>query len=116
MNTARKAINGSSVHVFGVAYKKDVNDMRESPALDVMELLLQRGATLSYTDPWVPTLSHGSIDLSSIDAPEAGNVDCAVICTNHVAFDYTDIAKRYALIVDTRNAMKGIAGKNIFRL
>src|SRR5688500_3497662 len=66
LNTRKKAINGSRIHLFGVAYKKDVSDLRESPALDVLELLHRRGAELSYTDPYVPRLSHGDCCLTSI--------------------------------------------------
>jgi UDP-N-acetyl-D-glucosamine dehydrogenase len=117
LNSKKKAINGSHVHVFGIAYKRDVNDMRESPALDVMELLVRRGATVSYTDPYVPTLEHGTLRLTSI--PEAGaadGCDCAVIITDHSVFDYPRIAKQFPLIVDTRNALKKMKGESIFRL
>jgi UDP-N-acetyl-D-glucosamine dehydrogenase len=117
LNTARKAINGSRIHLFGVAYKKDVGDMRESPALDVLELLHRRGAILSYTDPYVPTLVHGSLDLASVAEQDVdGNVDCAVITTNHSVFDYAAIARRFPLVVDTRNALKGIPASHVFRL
>ncbi|MBI4886067.1 MAG: nucleotide sugar dehydrogenase [Acidobacteria bacterium] len=117
LNTMKKAINGSTIHLFGVAYKKDVSDMRESPALDVLELLHRRGARLSYTDPFVPTLRHGDIDLRSIPEAEAGDgIDCAVICTNHRAFDYAEMVRRFPLIVDTRNALKGIEATHIHRL
>ena len=117
LNTTRQSINGSRVHVFGVAYKKDVSDMRESPALDVMELLHRRGATLSYSDPYVPTLQNGSMDLRSVPHETAGaGVDCAVICTDHRAFDYQTIPGRFPIVVDTRNALKGVAAPNIFRL
>ena len=117
LNTKRKAINGSKIHVFGVAYKKDVSDMRESPALDVLELLQRRGATISYTDPYVPILRHADLDLASVpDEKAASGIDCAVVCTNHRVFDYASIAKRFPLVVDTRNALKGLTGENIFRL
>jgi UDP-N-acetyl-D-glucosamine dehydrogenase len=117
LNTAKKAINGSRIHLFGVAYKKDVTDMRESPALDVLELLHRRGAVLSYTDPFVPTLKHGSIDLTSVPERDAADgIDCAVICTNHTVFDYAGMAARFPLIVDTRNALKGHNGPGIVRL
>ena len=117
LNTVKKAINGSKVHLFGVAYKKDVSDMRESPALDVLELLHRRGATLSYTDPYVPTLQHGEIDLKSVPEEKAGDsVDCAVICTNHKVFDYKRIVSRFPLVVDTRNALKGLDAQHIYRL
>jgi UDP-N-acetyl-D-glucosamine dehydrogenase len=116
LNTVRKSINGSRVHVFGVAYKKDVSDMRESPALDILELLHRRGAVLSYSDPHVPKLRHGDLDLCSVKDPRPDGVDCAVICTNHTAFDYAAIAGGFPLVVDTRNALKGIRGENVFRL
>jgi UDP-N-acetyl-D-glucosamine dehydrogenase len=116
LNTRKKAINGSRIHILGVAYKKDVSDMRESPALDVLELLDRRGANMSYTDPYVPRLQHGHLDLRSVEESAVNGVDCAVICTNHAAFDYAAMPKRYPLVVDTRNALKGIQADNIFRL
>ena len=116
LNTRKKAINGSRIHLLGVAYKKDVTDMRESPALDILELLHRRGATLSYTDPYVPKLQHGDVDLTSVPDNEVGDVDCAVICTNHGVFDYQAIVKQYPLIVDTRNALKGIQADHVFLL
>ncbi len=117
LNTRKKAINGSRIHLLGVAYKKDVTDMRESPALDILELLHRLGAILSYTDPYVPTLKHGDLDLTSVPETDAADdVDCAVICTNHGVFDYKAIVKRYSLIVDSRNALKGIKADHVFLL
>ena len=117
LNSQKKSINGSRIHVFGVAYKKDVSDMRESPALDVIELLHRRGAVLSYTDPHVPTLDHGGLSLTSVPERDAATgIDCAVICTNHAVFTYADMPKRFPLVVDTRNALKGVNDDNIFRL
>ncbi len=115
LNSAKKSINGSRVHVLGVAYKKDVGDVRESPALDVIELLHRRGAQLSYSDPFVPSLKMDGLSLESV-APDHANADCAVICTNHTAFDYDPIVKKYPLIVDTRNALRGRTEQSIFRL
>jgi len=118
LNSTRKALNGSRVHLFGMAYKPDVGDVRESPALDILELLTRQGVTVSYTDPYVATLVHGSETLRSV--PEADALeqaaDCYVICTNHKVFDYDNIAKRAALVVDTRNALSGHKGSSIFRL
>jgi UDP-N-acetyl-D-glucosamine dehydrogenase len=117
LNTRRQAINGSRIHVFGVAYKKDVSDMRESPALDVIELLHRRGATLSYTDPFVPQLTEGKLRLDAVPQGDAATgIDCAVICTDHTAFDYQSIVKQFPLVVDTRNALRGVDAENIFRL
>jgi UDP-N-acetyl-D-glucosamine dehydrogenase len=116
LNTVRKAINGSRVHVFGVAYKKDVSDMRESPALDILELLHRRGAMVTYTDPYVPKLLHGELNLCSTLEEQSDGIDCAVICTNHRVFNYEAIVRRFPLIVDTRNALKGVQEAHIFRL
>ena len=118
LNSARKSVNGAYVHVLGVAYKRDIDDMRESPALDVIELLKRKGAKVSYTDPYVPVLHHGPVNMSSIsieDALKAG-ADCAVIITDHATFDYAAIAATFPLIVDSRNALKGLKSPNVFPL
>src|SRR6185503_14729850 len=90
LNSVRKAINGSRIHLVGVAYKRDVNDMRESPALDVLDILKKRGAELSYSDPWVPQVTYDGVSMSSIDLKTAlaRKPDCAVICTDHTGTDY----------------------------
>jgi UDP-N-acetyl-D-glucosamine dehydrogenase len=112
LNAHRKSINGSTILVAGIAYKRDIDDMRESPALDVMGLLHARGATLAYADPYVPRLdgAHwtGGFDLQAIEiTPEvAARHDCVVILTDHRAFDYAMLAASAGLIVDTRNAIK----------
>jgi UDP-N-acetyl-D-glucosamine dehydrogenase len=117
LNSARKALNGSRVHLFGIAYKRDVTDMRESPALDIMELLGRRGAIVSYTDPYVPTLQHGTLNLSSVPEESAlDGCDCALIVTDHKVFDYARIAEQFPLVVDTRNALKKMQRAGIFRL
>jgi UDP-N-acetyl-D-glucosamine dehydrogenase len=118
LNTVRKPINGSKILLVGVAYKKDVNDMRESPALDILELLLRRGAQLSYTDPWVPRLEHDKVTLTSVDLSTAlrERPDCAVICTDHSKFDYDALVASGTLIVDTRNALRGFKDRSISRL
>jgi len=118
LNTVRKAVNGARVHVFGVAYKRDVNDMRESPALDVLELLGKRGAVLSYSDPFVPQLRLDDHVLTSVEVSDVLRhlPDCSVICTDHSVFDYGAIVRSGGLIVDTRNALKQYASPTIFRL
>jgi UDP-N-acetyl-D-glucosamine dehydrogenase len=118
LNTVKKPINGSRIHLFGVAYKKDVNDLRESPALDVLELLSRRGGILSYSDPYIPELRHGAQDLKSIDASEALRrpVDCYVVTTDHSVFDYAAIVGSGNLVVDTRNALKHSSGATIVKL
>jgi UDP-N-acetyl-D-glucosamine dehydrogenase len=118
LNSVRKPINGSRVHLIGVAYKRDVNDLRESPALDVLELLSKRGAKLTYSDPFVPELQHGGERLKSIELHDAiaAQPDCAVICTDHSQFDYDAVVKSGTLVVDTRNALKKNPASTIFRL
>jgi UDP-N-acetyl-D-glucosamine dehydrogenase len=116
LNDAGKPVKGSRIHVMGVAYKRDIDDLRESPALDVMLLLRRRGAILSYSDPHVPGLHIDSIDLESQPEESAAAADCVVIITDHSAFDYPALVKRAALIVDSRNALKGIQAHNIVRL
>jgi UDP-N-acetyl-D-glucosamine dehydrogenase len=117
LNEVQKPIKGSRVHLFGVAYKRDVNDLRESPALDVIELLTRRGAIVSFTDPWVPVVNESGHYMTSIDFDEAltSGFECAVITTDHSVFDYAKLAT-LPLIVDTRNALKGFSGPNIVRL
>ena len=91
--------------------------MRESPALDILELLMQRGATVSYTDPYVPTLEHAGYKLENVpfDSAVADVYDCAVVATDHDAFDWDRVAG-LSLVVDTRNALKALARPSIFRL
>ncbi len=118
LNSRCKSIRGSKIHLFGMAYKPDVSDSRESPALDIAQLLLQRGGVVSYSDPYVPTAEHGDTHLTAISIEDAWTrgVDCALITTNHTAFDYREITERAPLIVDTRNALRGVSGAHIFRL
>jgi UDP-N-acetyl-D-glucosamine dehydrogenase len=117
LNSAKKAVNGARVHVIGVAYKRNVDDIRESPALDIIELLKRRGATVTYTDPFVPVLRHGPVDLTSISLEQAATgADCAVIVTDHGDFDYPAIARAFPLVVDTRNALKGARTPTVFPL
>jgi UDP-N-acetyl-D-glucosamine dehydrogenase len=118
LNSVRKPINGSKILLVGIAYKKDVNDMRESPALDILELLVRRGAQVTYSDPWVPEIKHDRHHLASIDLGTAlqQKPDCAVICTDHAKFDYKALVQSGTLVVDTRNALRGVSGGNIWRL
>jgi UDP-N-acetyl-D-glucosamine dehydrogenase len=121
LNTRRKAINGSKILVAGVAYKRDIDDMRESPALDVMGLLLDRGASIAYADPFVPEVYgrewSGGYDIKAVDLTRGSirQYDCIVIVTDHKAFDYKALLEEGDLIVDTRNAIKE-RHPNVFRL
>jgi len=118
LNAARKPINGSRVHIYGVAYKRDVSDLRESPALDILELLSQRGAIVSYSDPYVASLKHGQESLTAVPEAEAlrRKPDCVVICTDHSSFDWKTLVDSGIPVVDTRNALRGFTSPNIVRL
>jgi UDP-N-acetyl-D-glucosamine dehydrogenase len=112
LNGQHKPLNGSKVLVIGAAYKPDVDDLRESPALDVIGLLQQKGAEVQYHDPYIPRVEHDGWSLQSVPDVVAatGEADCIVIITNHQAYDYPLLLERAALVVDTRNAM-GAAGR-----
>src|SRR6185295_9403805 len=121
LNRHQKSINGSTVLVLGIAYKRDIDDMRESPSLDVMALLHQKGAKVSYADPYVPTLAarawHGGFDMQAepLTPSAIAGADCVAILTEHRSVDYDVVLRSAQLIVDTRNA---IAGKHphVFKL
>jgi UDP-N-acetyl-D-glucosamine dehydrogenase len=117
LNAVKKPLNGSSVLVLGVAYKKDINDPRESPALKVIELLEERGALVTYHDPHIPVLrpqaSYGLTARSvALEAGRLAELDAVVIATDHAAVDYAFVAEHASLILDTRNVMarRGITG------
>jgi UDP-N-acetyl-D-glucosamine dehydrogenase len=116
LNDAAKPVKGSKIHVMGVAYKRDIDDLRESPALDVMMLLQRRGGTVTYSDPYVPRLHLEGVDLEALPESAAADADCVVIVTDHAAFDYRGLVERSRLIVDTRNALKGVNSTKIVRL
>jgi UDP-N-acetyl-D-glucosamine dehydrogenase len=117
LNDHTKPLKGSRVHVMGVAYKRDIDDVRESPALDIIHLLGKRGAKVSYSDPFVPHINADGTEMQAIDVdPGVSQADCVVIVTDHKKFDYAALVKNAKLIVDTRNALKGIASEKIVRL
>ena len=121
LNSQSKAVRGASVLLLGISYKRDIEDMRESPALDVMAVLQQKGARVSYHDPYVPALAGrdwpGGIDLSSVPlTPDAlASADCAVILTDHRTIDWSSVVRQARLIVDTRNAIK-TSHPHVFKL
>jgi UDP-N-acetyl-D-glucosamine dehydrogenase len=116
LNDHTKPLKGSHIHVLGVAYKKDIEDVRESPALDIMLLLKRRGARITFSDPYVASLLLDGEKLASEDVSAVAAADCSVIVTDHSAFNYRKIAEQAKLIVDTRNALKGITSEKIVRL
>jgi UDP-N-acetyl-D-glucosamine dehydrogenase len=112
LNDAGKAVRGSTVLVLGVAYKKDIDDIRESPALDVMRLLHQRGATLCYHDPFVSKVKEDGLELASVplNAATLDKVDCVIIVTDHSNVDYGLVAKHARAVVDTRHVLPRAGG------
>jgi UDP-N-acetyl-D-glucosamine dehydrogenase len=112
LNEHGRAVRGASILVLGVTYKADVNDIRESPALEILELLARRGAQVSYADPFTPQLILDGLKLSAVEplAETLAAADCVLILTSHSSFDYGLIAQQASLVVDTRNAMKHFRG------
>jgi UDP-N-acetyl-D-glucosamine dehydrogenase len=118
LNNDGKAVRNARIHVLGVAYKRDVNDVRESPALHVIKMLLDKGAVVTYSDPFAPTIREDGMELTETpvrQALEAGT-DCVVLLTDHSAFNYPEIVHLAPVIVDTRNALRDFIGGNIIRL
>ena len=111
LNRHKKAMNGAKVLIVGVAYKQDVDDYRESPAIDVIERLLVEGADVSYYDPWIPRFRHGTLEmksLSELNGAVLGDADLVIVTAAHSNVDYGLIQQYAGLIFDTKNAMKGI--------
>lgn len=111
LNDHKKSIKGSRILLLGMAYKKDIDDLRESPSLLVYDRLRQKGADLFYHDPFVKSFRYNDETISGIGGENIGSYDCVVILTNHSCFDYEAIAKEAKLIVDTRNATKDITDR-----
>ncbi len=117
LNDHAKPLKGSHVHILGVAYKRDIDDVRESPALDIVLLLERRGARVTYSDPFVPKVRLDGRELTAQDASSmAAEADCVVVVTDHASFDYGAIVENARLIVDTRNALKNHASPKVVRL
>ena len=114
LNDQKKALNGANVLVLGAAYKADIDDLRESPSLDIIHLLGEKGAIVSYHDPFIPSISHDELQMESVKDLDAAvrAADCVVIVTNHTTYDYANIMKNANLIVDTRNAL-GTHGRQV---
>lgn len=116
LNDHCKSIKGSKILVLGVAYKRDIDDLRESPSLTIIELLRERGATVAYNDPFFPTVGQGrhyALNLTNTPLDQIGQFDAVVIVTDHTSYDYKSIVEQARLVVDTRNATKGIKSPKI---
>lgn len=118
LNEVGKCLNGSRILIVGVTYKRDVEDIRESPAIEIIKLLRESKARVDYTDPYVPalTLKEAMLTTVPLDDEHLQGADCVVIATDHRAVDYAFIVRVAALIVDTRNATIGMTGSHIWRL
>ena len=118
LNDHSKSIRGSKVLVLGLAYKRDIDDLRESPSLTIIELLRSKGAIVSYNDPFFPTVGHGrhyALDMASTPLDNLAAFDAVVIVTDHSAYNYQSIVEQSQLVIDTRNATKGILSDKILR-
>jgi UDP-N-acetyl-D-glucosamine dehydrogenase len=114
LNDLSKPLKGSRILVLGASYKPDIDDLRESPALDVIGLLMAKGAKVEYHDPYIPVLKHDTWEIKSVSdlLKTTKEVDCVVIVTNHSQYDYAAILENATLIVDTRNALGKMGSGN----
>jgi UDP-N-acetyl-D-glucosamine dehydrogenase len=118
LNTRKKSVNGAKVLVLGVAYKKDIDDLRESPSLTIIELLQKDGAQVSYHDPYFPFIGKGrkyDLQMTRSELRDLGQYDCVLIVTDHSDYDYKHIVQEAQLVVDSRNATRGIKSPKIVR-
>ena len=118
LNRQKKALNGAKVLVLGIAYKKDIDDLRESPSLTIIELLQKQGAAVSYHDPYFPFVGKGrhyDLQMKRAELDNFGQYDCVLIVTDHSDYDYARIVRESQLVVDTRNATRGILAPNLIR-
>ena len=118
LNTRKKPLNGSKILMLGMSYKKDIDDLRESPSLTLIELLREEGADVLYNDPYHPTVGRGrryNLNMTSTPLDDLGQYDCVLIATDHSDYDYEKIVRESQLVVDSRNATKGIQADNVVR-
>lgn len=111
LNSRRQSVNGASILALGVAYKANVGDTRESPALEILAMLRAKGADIAYTDPWVPQATIADVELKSVELSDQrlAEADCVVILADHAAFDYARVVATARCVVDARNATWGLA-------
>jgi UDP-N-acetyl-D-glucosamine dehydrogenase len=118
LNKEKTALNGAKILVLGLSYKRDIDDLRESPSLTIIELLQKRGAIVSYNDPYFPTVGQGrryALNMTCAPLDNLDQYDCVMIVTDHSDYDYPRIVRESKLVVDTRNATKGIDSPKIVR-
>lgn len=118
LNQRRKSLSGSRILLLGLAYKRDIDDLRESPSLTIIELLQKRGAIVDYNDPFFPSVGQGrkyALNMTSTPLDRIPDFDCVIIATDHSQYDYAAIVSKAQLVVDTRNATRGIDAANVVR-
>jgi len=118
LNQRSRTLRGANVLILGISYKKDIDDLREAPALTVIELLQKEGAKVSYHDPYFPTIGRGrkyDLKMSAVSLDNLWQYDCVVIITDHSDYDYAQVVRESTLVIDTRNATRGIISSNIVR-
>ena len=118
LNTQKKPLNGSRILMLGMSYKKNIDDLRESPSLTIIELLRHEGAEVLYNDPYHPTVGRGrhyNLNMTSTPLENLGQYDCVLIVTDHSDYDYQQIVREAKLVVDSRNATKGISAPHVVR-
>ena len=118
LSQRHKSLCGSRVLILGLAYKRDIDDLRESPSLTIIELLQKRGALVEFNDPFIPFAGQGrkyALNMTSTSLDRIPEFDCVVIATDHTQYDYRDVVSKAQLVVDTRNATKGITAANLVR-
>jgi UDP-N-acetyl-D-glucosamine dehydrogenase len=116
LNERERPLHGSKVLVMGVTYKKDIDDLRESPALTIIEALQKGGASVDYHDPYVEYIGRGrhyNLEMRRVSPDRVGEYDCVLIVTDHSVYDYADIVKKARLVVDTRNATASCRAANV---
>jgi UDP-N-acetyl-D-glucosamine dehydrogenase len=118
LNERGKAFKDSKMLILGVAYKRDIDDLRESPSLTIIELLRKRGAVVSYNDPYFPTVGRGrkyELNMTCVPLEHLEQYDAVVIVTDHSCYEYARIVNEAQLVIDTRNATRGIDSPKIVR-
>ena len=118
LNQQKKAVNGSRILMLGMSYKKDIDDLRESPSLTIIELLRAQGAEMLYNDPYHPTVGRGrhyNLNMTSTPLDNLGQYDCVLIVTDHTDYNIAEIVRDSKLVVDSRNATKGIQAPHVVR-
>jgi UDP-N-acetyl-D-glucosamine dehydrogenase len=116
LNQKKKSLNGARVLMLGMAYKKDIDDLRESPSLTILEVLQKEGAQVSYNDPYIPFVGRGrkyDLQMSSTPLENLQSYDCVLIVTDHSCYDYAKIVAESQLVVDSRKATRGIQSPKI---